>query len=137
MKTKGRSACRCKQQVFLWHESICTIDVHYCRSILNKKTSKPRQQSGRSSASGSAKQHYLTKARYLPGEYTFEQLQEKTRLRGFLPGSTQTGLCSHRRWLEIEILDKGSRGIVPCYVMMYVAITKEHSCTVFVKLGIG
>lgn len=40
----------------------------FLASILNKKTSKAqaRQQSGRSSAS-SAKQHYLTKARYLPG----------------------------------------------------------------------
>ena len=25
---------------------------------------------------------------------------EKTVLRGFLPGPTQTGLYSHRRWLE-------------------------------------
>ena len=24
----------------------------------------------------------------------------KTGLRGFRPGPTQTGLCSHRRWLE-------------------------------------
>ena len=25
---------------------------------------------------------------------------EKTGLRGFRPGATQTGLCSHSRWLE-------------------------------------
>ena len=25
---------------------------------------------------------------------------EKTGLQGFRPGPTQTGLCSHRRWLE-------------------------------------
>ena len=25
---------------------------------------------------------------------------EKTGLRGFRPGPAQTGLCSHRRWLE-------------------------------------
>ena len=30
----------------------------------------------------------------------FEPRSEKTGLRGFRPGLTQTGLCSHRRWLE-------------------------------------
>ena len=29
-----------------------------------------------------------------------EPRSEKTGLRGFRPGSIQTGLCSHRRWLE-------------------------------------
>ena len=29
-----------------------------------------------------------------------EPRSEKTGLRGFRPGPTQTGLCSHRRWLE-------------------------------------
>ena len=29
-----------------------------------------------------------------------EPRSEKTGLRGFRPGSTQTGLHSHRRWLE-------------------------------------
>ena len=37
---------------------------------------------------------------------------EKTGLQGFRPGPTQTGLYSHRRWLEVKILDLGSRGIV-------------------------
>ena len=31
---------------------------------------------------------------------TFEPRCEKTGLRGFRPGPTQTGLCSHRRCLE-------------------------------------
>ena len=31
---------------------------------------------------------------------TCEPCCEKTGLRGFRPGLTQTGLCSHRRWLE-------------------------------------
>ena len=31
---------------------------------------------------------------------TFEPRCEKTGLRGFRPGPTQTGLYSHRRWLE-------------------------------------
>ena len=31
---------------------------------------------------------------------TFEPLCEKTGLRGFRPGPTQTDLYSHRRWLE-------------------------------------
>ena len=31
---------------------------------------------------------------------TYEPRCEKTGLRGFRPGLTQTGLCSHRRWLE-------------------------------------
>ena len=30
----------------------------------------------------------------------FEPRSEKTGLRSFRPGPTQTGLCSHRRWLE-------------------------------------
>ena len=30
----------------------------------------------------------------------FEPRSEKTGLRGFQPGPTQTGLCSHRIWLE-------------------------------------
>ena len=30
----------------------------------------------------------------------FEPRYEKTGLRGFRPGPTQTGLCSHRIWLE-------------------------------------
>ena len=31
---------------------------------------------------------------------TFEPPCEQTGLRGFRPGPTQTGLYSHRRWLE-------------------------------------
>ena len=31
---------------------------------------------------------------------TIEPRSEKTGLRGFRPGPIQTGLCSHRRWLE-------------------------------------
>ena len=30
-----------------------------------------------------------------------EPRSEKTGLRGFQPGPTQTGLYSHRRWLEV------------------------------------
>ena len=30
----------------------------------------------------------------------YEPRREKNGLRGFLPGPTQTGLCSYRRWLE-------------------------------------
>ena len=30
----------------------------------------------------------------------YEPRCEKTGLRGFRPGPTQTGLCSYRRWLE-------------------------------------
>ena len=30
----------------------------------------------------------------------YEPRSEKTGLRGFRPGLTQTGLCNHRRWLE-------------------------------------
>ena len=30
-----------------------------------------------------------------------EPRYEKTGLRGFRPGPTQTGLCNHRRWLEV------------------------------------
>ena len=33
--------------------------------------------------------------------YTLEPRCEKTGLRGFRPGPTQTGLYSHRRWLEV------------------------------------
>ena len=31
---------------------------------------------------------------------SYEPRCEKTGLRGFRPGLTQTGLCSQRRWLE-------------------------------------
>ena len=33
-------------------------------------------------------------------EESIEPRSEKTGLRGFRPGLTQTGLYSHRRWLE-------------------------------------
>ena len=33
--------------------------------------------------------------------YTYEPRRVKTGLRGFRPGLTQTGLCGHRRWLEV------------------------------------
>ena len=36
----------------------------------------------------------------LTGVFSNEPRYEKTGLRGFLPGPTQTGLYSHRRWLE-------------------------------------
>ena len=40
----------------------------------------------------------------LPTTYSFmekyEPRCEKTGLQGFRPGPTQTGLCSHRRWLD-------------------------------------
>ena len=32
--------------------------------------------------------------------FTYEPRSDKTGLRGFRPGPTQTGLYSHRRWLE-------------------------------------
>ena len=34
------------------------------------------------------------------GTCIYEPRCEKTGLRGFSPGPTQTGLCSPRRWLE-------------------------------------
>ena len=34
------------------------------------------------------------------GTSIFESRYEKTGLQGFRPGPTQTGLYSHRRWLE-------------------------------------
>ena len=33
-------------------------------------------------------------------DITYKPRCEKTGLRGFRPGPTKTGLCSHRRWLE-------------------------------------
>ena len=42
-----------------------------------------------------------------------EHLYEKTDLRGFRPGPTQTGLYSHRRWLEASNFGfLSSKGIV-------------------------
>ena len=35
-----------------------------------------------------------------PSLTIIEPRSEKTGLRGFRPGPTQTGVCSHRRWLE-------------------------------------
>ena len=37
---------------------------------------------------------------FLETQLIFEPRSEKTGLRGFRPGLTQTGLYSHRRWLE-------------------------------------
>ena len=34
------------------------------------------------------------------GNFSYEPRCEKTCLQGFRPGPTQTGLYSHRRWLE-------------------------------------
>ena len=42
----------------------------------------------------------------------FEPVHEKTNNLGFQPGSTQTGLYSHRRWLEAENFGFRFRGIV-------------------------
>ena len=44
--------------------------------------------------------------------FIFEPGREKTGLRGFRPGPTQTGPYSHRRWLELEIFYLENRGIV-------------------------
>ena len=43
-----------------------------------------------------------------------EPRHERTCLRGFRQGPTQSGLYSHRRWQEACNLDLGSRGIVLC-----------------------
>ena len=32
--------------------------------------------------------------------FSFEPMHEKTNILGFRPGPTQTGLYSHRKWLE-------------------------------------
>ena len=42
----------------------------------------------------------LPRPQFLQCHKTFEPRCEKTGLRGFRPGPTQTGLCSHRIWLE-------------------------------------
>ena len=39
----------------------------------------------------------------LKKEVLYEPRSEKTGLRGFRPGPTQTGLYTHIRWLELEI----------------------------------
>lgn len=41
------------------------------------------------------------------GLFLYEPRHDKTCLRGFRPGSAQTGLYNHRRWLEIS--DLGGR----------------------------
>ena len=58
----------------------------------------------------------------------YEPRCEKTGLRGLRPGPTQTGLCSHRRWLEAW--NFGFRKKRNCSI--YVAKTKALiSCAVF------
>ena len=42
----------------------------------------------------------ITGSYSFPGLSLFEPRCEKTGIRGFRPGRTQTGLHSHRRWLE-------------------------------------
>ena len=46
--------------------------------------------------------HIMKKSIYLPGAklLIYEPRSEKTGLRGFRPGPTQTKLHSDRRWLE-------------------------------------
>ena len=44
--------------------------------------------------------HVLVLTAKLFGTILFEPRCEKTGLWGFRPGPTQTGLYSHRRWLE-------------------------------------
>ena len=39
-------------------------------------------------------------SRVIDAQLLFEPRHEKTGLWGFRPGATQTGLYSHRRWLE-------------------------------------
>ena len=39
-------------------------------------------------------------ASFTISSYTCEPVHEKTNNLGFRPGPTQSGLCSHRRWLE-------------------------------------
>ena len=46
--------------------------------------------------------------------FAYEPRCEKTGLRGFRPGPTQTGLYSHRRWLEA----------------LNFGFTKERDCTI-------
>ena len=61
----------------------------------------------------------------------FEPRSEKTGLRGFQPGPTQTGLYSHRRWLEAGnfVYRKKRDGTI------YVAKTKALlSCAVSTQL---
>ena len=64
--------------------------------------------------------------------YYFEQLHDKTCIRDFRPGSPQTRLCSHRRWLEpLEISDLGRRGIVlsgaKTKMLISCAVTRLHN----------
>ena len=42
----------------------------------------------------------ITKINWFTVPKLSEPRSEKTSLRGFRPGPTQTGLCSYRRWLE-------------------------------------
>ena len=55
-------------------------------------------------------------------EGLIESRCEKTGLRGFRPGPTQTGLCRHRRWLETG--NFGFRKLRDCTI--HVAKTKAR-----------
>ena len=54
--------------------------------------------------------------KWLPKSVKFEPRRQKTGLRGFRPGPTQTGLYSHRRWLEAWnfVFRKGSDCTIRC-----------------------
>ena len=43
---------------------------------------------------------YIEISDQMHGQAEYEPRCEKTGLQGFQPGQTQTGLYSHRRWLE-------------------------------------
>ena len=50
---------------------------------------------------GSYRHHrWCLGASHLQNKTIYKRDVRKTGLRGFRPGPTQTGLCSHRRWLE-------------------------------------
>ena len=74
---------------------------------------------------------YESLCAYVHVETLFEPRCEKTGLQGFRPGLTQTGLCSHRRWLEAW--NYGFRKKRDCTI--HVAKTKALiSCAVTAQL---
>ena len=65
-------------------------------------------------------------------ETQYEPISEVTCLRGFRPDLTQTGLNSHRRWLEARNFGKKNRGstiyVVKTKALIRCAVTTQLIC---------
>ena len=82
----------------------CDILRNWCDRPCEPSTvwgsTKWRSKTGKDASGNSREQLHGMYSCLLSDNFTFKPRREKTGLWGFWPGTTQTGLCSHRGWLE-------------------------------------